>query len=339
MSDGEISLTADGVASYLRCPRRYEFAHVDGLAGDGDESPTAERLAVLRAAICDALRTGAADPDDLEAAALERLGALWAEHEERVHSRAQRRHERRVLEATVRAYVDAVGDDHAPGAAALRSKTDAAVLGPSLPVHSRVALPELEARATVAAPIDYAYASGSSLVGVRFVPTARPLGLLRYRDEWEGDVADRFAAHFDPAAEAFEPDLVGALFETAVVLDGLRALRDRLELSSLRTCRYVQLPLAERSALAVNWMRETVETTVEPIDLTDPFLDHHTFGMTHEHRNRAVERRLAEVVRGIVAGRFEPGERLDSIVENACPNCAYTVCCEEYIATEVRFDG
>ncbi|WP_255168777.1 PD-(D/E)XK nuclease family protein [Natrononativus amylolyticus] len=339
MSDRTLALSVDGIRSYLRCPRRYEFAHVDGLEGEADDPTTEGRLEVLRRAICDGLRADS-DADALETAILERLGELWADHDERLHSRTQRRHERRVLEATARAYVEAVGATHAAGIDALGSDAPAAeFVGPHLPLTGSVALPEREARASIEAPVDYVSADGSSLVGVRFVPTLRPLGLLRYRDRWEGDVADLFAAHFDPERDEFAPGLVGGLFETSVALEGLRALRDELDLTGYRTCRYVQIPLADRSRVTVNWMRDAVEASLEPCDLTDVFLDHQTFGMTHQHRNGAVESRLADTVSAIARGAFDPASRWETIAEHACPDCAYAVCCGPRVAAEVRFDG
>lgn len=351
------AITVDGLSDYLRCPRRYEFAHVTGLEAD-DESPTEARVDLVRRAICDALRAGKTDPGALEAVARDRLGARWADHDERFHSLAQRRHERRVLEATIDAYVDAAGADHARGLEALRAEApEGTLVGPNRRVSSTVRLPELEAgdaatsdgaggttdpeTATVSATVDYVYASGSELVGVRLVPTLSRLGPLRYRSSWEGDVAALFAEHFDPAADRFEPGPVAALFETAVVLDGLRTVCDRLGLEG-RTVRYLQIPLAERSRTSINWVRGTVETSLEPVDVTDVFVDHHAFGMTHERRNPAVRERLARVVRRIVAERFdptEPAERWERVTEEVCPTCEYTVCCGEYVAEEVRFDG
>ncbi|AEH38414.1 hypothetical protein [Halopiger xanaduensis] len=356
-------LSADGIRTYLRCPRRYEFAHVHEFDGDEDDAAaaTADRIDLLRRALCTALErveiddggdSGSGTNDDaadaLEDVALDRLATLWNEHDERFHSREQRRHERRVLEATVTAYVEAVGADHAAGVGQLLRTSDGSasaddLLGPDIRLSSDVT-PDLDGtldggpdEVTVGVAVDYVYGDGSSVVGVRFVPTVRPLGLLRYRSDWER-VAELFVDHFDPEAEAFEPGSVGALFETAVVLDGLRNLCDRLGLED-RTCRYVQIPLADRSGTSVNWVRGTVETDLEPVDLTDVYIDHLTYGRTHEHRNETVDNRLASVVGRIVAGGFDPSDRWEQVAEHACPDCAYTVCCGEYIAEEVRFDG
>ncbi|MFC6716837.1 hypothetical protein ACFQGT_16710 [Natrialbaceae archaeon GCM10025810] len=343
------AITVDGLATYLRCPRRYEFAHVHGLEGK-DESPTEARVDLVRRAICDALRTGETGADALEEAARDRLGTLWADHDERFHSLAQRRHERRVLEATVSAYVEAAGADHASGLEALRADAPGGThVGPNRRVSSTIRLPENDGggpdlgpeAVTIDASIDYAYANGSELVGVRLEPTLAGLGPIRYRSSWEGAVEELFDEHFDPADDRFEPGPVAALFETSVVLDGLRTLRDRLDLEG-RTCRYLRIPLAERSRTSINWVRGTVETSLEPVDVTDAFVDHHAFGMTHERRNPAVRERLARVVRRIVAERFDPTEpagRWDRVSDRACPNCEYTVCCGEYVAEEVRFDG
>lgn len=334
-----LTLTADGLETYLHCPRRYEFARVHELADDEDDPPEERRLDLCRQAICDALRTGHTDADTLETAALERFATLWDDRGERYHSFAQRQHERRVLEATIRAYVEAFGADHASGLDDLQSDADdGELIGPELPLSSPVRLPERETIAEVDAAVDYVVGSGSTLTGVRFVPTLAPLGLLRYRDEWEGAVADLFENHFDSDEETFEPGPVGALLETAVVLDGLRDLRDRLGLGD-RQCRYLYVPLADQSNTTVNWIRESIETSVDSVDLTDVFLDHHTYGMTLEHRNSAVEERLADVVGRIVDGRFEPDRQWEQISTQSCGECAYTVCCQEYVSSEVAFDG
>jgi len=330
------ALTVDGLRTYLHCPRRYELAYVHDLEGSDDDT-VVDRIALLRATICDALRHGETDPDALESVAHDRLATRWADYDEPFHSVAQRRHERRVLEATLAAYVERVGVDHAAGVERLDAETARGeLIGPELPLSSTVSMsdPAVEIDATV----DYVYGDGSSLVGVRFVPTLAPLGWLRYRSDWEGDVAERFIDHFDDESNVFEPGPVGALFETAVVLDGLRNLRDRLGLGE-RTCRYVQIPLADRSGVTVNWVQETVETTLEIADLTEVYVDHHTFGMTHDHRNTTVDDRLAAVVADLRSGPFDPTERWDQIATHACPDCEYTVCCQEYVAEEVRFDG
>ncbi|QSX00005.1 PD-(D/E)XK nuclease family protein [Haloterrigena alkaliphila] len=333
------ALSVDGLATALHCPRRFEFAHVDGLEGDGDDGPTADRVALLRTAICDALRRGETDREALVEAARGRLEALWADHDERFHSRTQRRHELRVLEATLEAYVDRVGVEHAAGIERLAD--DAAggeLIGPELPVSSTVSLPDRDETVEIDAAVDYVYADGQSVVGVRFVPTLAPLGLLRYRSDWEGAVAEAFTDHFDTATDGFDPTLVGALFETAVVIDGLRARCERLGLED-RTCRYVQIPLADRSSTAVNWVRETVEASLETVDLTETYIDHHTYGMTHEHRNRTVDDRLAAVVGDLLAAEYDPTNRWTQISSEVCPDCEYAVCCQDYIAAEVRFDG
>ncbi|WP_440763641.1 hypothetical protein [Natronorubrum sp. DTA7] len=346
------SLDVDGLVTYLHCPRRYEFAHVDGLEGSNDETTIDDRIDLLRTAICDALRRGETDREALGDVAQDRLEALWTDHDERFHSRTQRRHERRVLEATLEAYVETVGVDHAAGVERLTAEaTDGELIGPDLPLSSTVSLPEPESEArpkpetegdagsvTIDASVDYIYADGRSIVGVRFVPTLRPLGLLRYRSDWERGIAERFTDHFDPDAGVFDPSFVASLFETAVIIDGLRTRCQQLGLED-RTCRYVQIPLAERSGTAINWVRETVETSLEAKDLTDGYIDHHTYGMTHEHRNRTVDDRLADVVSEIAGGAFDPTDRWDDISSDACPDCGYTVCCQDYIAEEVRFDG
>ncbi|PCR91282.1 PD-(D/E)XK nuclease family protein [Natrinema ejinorense] len=350
MTDGTTtaeSLSVEGLRSALHCPRRYELAHVHGIEDD-EEDAVGDRVALLRTAICDALRSGETDREELETVARDRLSTLWTDHEEPFHSRAQRRHERRVLEATLAAYVERVGGEHAGGIERLAADaTRDELIGPELPLSSTLELPEPAGGAdpdseretvTIDATVDYVYDDGSSIVGVRFVPTLAPLGPLRYRSEWEGDVAERFTDHFDTDSDTFEPDPVGSLFETAVVLDGLRTRRDRLELGD-RTCRYVQIPLADRSGTAVNWVRETVETNLEVVDLTDVYVDHHTYGMTHDHRNGTVDDRLGRVASGLLSGPFDPSDRWDRIAEHACPTCDYTVCCQDYIAGEVRFDG
>ncbi len=348
MSDADSvpTLSADGLRTGLRCPRQYEFAHVHDL--EGEAAAVDGRVDLLRTALCDALRSGETDGEALEGLAEDRLATLWADHDERFHSATQRRHERRVLEATAAAYVEAVGVDHAAGIERLAAAAiGGELVGPGLPLSSTVDLSGADRgdgpasapeSVRIDATVDYVTGDGSSLVGVRFVPTVAPLGLLRYRSDWAGDVAALFTDHFDPESAAFDPAPVGALLETAVVLDGLRGLRDRLELGD-RTCRYVQVPLADRSGTAVNWVRDDVETSLEIVDLTDVYVDHHTYGMTHEHRNATVDDRLASVAAALVSGPYDPEERWAAIEDHACPTCDYAVCCQDYIAREVGFDG
>lgn len=329
-------VAAEDLETYLRCPRRYEFAHVQGLEVDED-APERRRLEPIRAAICGALHSGRTEPDDLEDAGLERLEERWADYDERFHSSEQREHERRVLEAAVSAYVETVGPDHAAGIASLQAETDGAVVGPGLPLSASIDCAD-EVAVEATATVDYLYGDGSSLVGVRFVPTTASLGLLRYRSAWEGDVASLFVEHFDPDADRFEPGPVAALFETAIVLEGLRELREHLALPH-RTCRYVQIPLVDRSSVRVDWVRGTVEAGVDPVDLTDVYVDQQTFRKTHQHRNETVDARLARTLSALSAGEFGLGSRRERIVESACPSCAYAVCCEDHLEREVRFSG
>jgi len=171
-----------------------------------------------------------------------------------------------VLEATLSAYLERVGVDHAAGIARLDAEAARGeLIGPGLPAleYDRA----IDADGRLGRGNDRH--RGGLRLRRRLVDRRRPvrsdartLGLLRYRSDWAGDVEDLFTGHFDTESATFEPDPVGALFETAVVLDGLRDLRDRLELGD-RTCRYVQIPLADRSGTAVNWVRETVETNLK----------------------------------------------------------------------------
>ncbi|WP_293028155.1 PD-(D/E)XK nuclease family protein [Natronococcus sp.] len=332
------TLTADGLETYLHCPRRYEFEHVHGLEGENDDSSRA-RVDLLREAICAALRSGATDRDRLEEIAGERLSELWTGHDEPFHSRTQRNHERAVLDAVLEAYLEEVGADHASGIDRLEAPASE-LIGPALPLASERSLPAEDGsdRVRIDAAVDYVTLAESSLVGVSFVPTLSPLGLLRYRSDWEGDVAALFVDHFDAGAETFEPRAAGALLETSVVVDGLRRLRERLDLEE-KTCRYVQIPLADRYRTAVNWVQNTVDATVEPIDLTDVYLDHHTYAMTHEHRNETVDSRLVDVASDVLAESFDPTPRWDEIAPESCPGCDYAVGCQDRLAAEVRFDG
>jgi hypothetical protein len=332
------TLTADGLETYLHCPRRYEFAHVHGLEAEDDDA-SRDRVALLREAICAALRSGATDRERLEEIAAERLSELWAGHDEPFHSRIQRNHERAVLEAVLEAYLEAVGIDHAAGIERLEGSASELV-GPALPLASARSLSAEDGpdRVRIDAEVDYVTLGGSSLIGVSFVPTLAPLGLLRYRSDWEGDVAALFVDHFDGGSDVFEPRAVGALFETSVVVDGLRRLRERLDLEA-KTCRYVQVPLADRNRTAVNWVQDTVDATVEPTDLTDVYIDHHTYAMTHEHRNETVDSRLVDVASDVLAGSFDPTPRWDEIASESCPDCEYAVGCQDRLAAEVRFDG
>lgn len=188
------------------------------------------------------------------------------------------------------------------------------------------------------ATVDYVTTDGTDLVGVRFVPTASSLGPIRYRSRWDDDLLKLVEEHLEPDDEAFHPGPVAALFETAVVLEGLRGLRDRLGLPD-RPCRYVQIPVADRWNSSVDWISGSVETTLEAVDLTDVYVDERDYAMAHERRNRAVDDRVAEFAATVLTGDHDPRERWPSIERHACPDCSYAVCCPEYVASEVRFDG
>ncbi len=360
----ERTLSVDALQTALHCPRQYEFEHVQGLAAEREPSPADRRCALLGPAICAGLRGDSdsgsesepesetdtdSDPtaDRLEAAIRDELRTRWddpdRDRDQWFHSHAQRDHERRVLEATVESYVESVGTAHATG---IRTLTDA--IG-SKPVGPGLSLPSSRWRSdqgvTLEATVDYVTLGGidgsnDHLTAVRFVPTTAPLGLLRYRPRWEGDVQACFEDHFDPDEERFEPAVVASLLETAVVLDGLRERRDQWGLPD-RHCRYVQIPVADRSSTSVNWIRNRVETTIEPVDLTSVYADDHTVGRTFQHRNATVERRIGAVLEGLETDGFEPRatERWEAIRTHVCGDCAYTVCCQDYLAEEVRFDG
>ncbi len=334
-------LSIEGVQTALSCPRKYEFAHVDGLEPDADGHDAATHVDLLGRSICAALWRGESDTDGVLEVATDRLASLWADHDERYHSLAQREHERTVLEATLRAYAEEF-PSHAAGYQRLAADVDSDLLGPDLRLSRSVSVENADESADetsvhVDATVDYVFREGPSLVAVKFVPTLSSLGLLRYRSEWSGDVETQFRDHFDSDSDTFEPGLVGALFETSVVLAGLRDTRDRLGLEG--RCRYVQLPLADRSQTAVNWIRGTAEMGLEACDLTDRYVDEISYAMSHEHRNETVDSQLAGVVGRLIRGEYAPGDRWTQIADAVCPRCDYAVCCPEYVADEVRFDG
>ncbi len=328
---GDQRLPIEGGRAYLHCPRRFQFAHIDDL--DPDERVQDDRLGLLRRALCEALRHGSS----LAARARSSLAKDWTEQQLGLHSTAQRAHERRRLEAVVGAYVEAVGGAHAEALSATRAGgVKGELVGPDLPLEATFE------SVTITAPVDYAFRSGSTLTGVRFLASPATLGSLRYDDEWDGQVARRFTEHTDQDSDQTHPEFVGHLLETAAVLEGLRALRDHLELESVRTCRYVVIPLLDRSATTVDWMSETVETTVEPVDLTDRYIDHHTFARTHEHRNRAVDRYLRAIVADAVDGPYDPRTSPSTdwahIEAEACPECPFAICCGDRLESEVGID-
>ncbi|MFP8890017.1 hypothetical protein ACLI4U_09610 [Natrialbaceae archaeon A-CW2] len=356
---GQPTLTVEGMGAYLECPRKFQFAHERSLRSPPDDTAV-DRLELLRTAICDGFRWAATtddgatdDPEQLIRHIQNRFRTLWEGHTERFHSAVQRRHEHRVMEATLEAYVDHCGAEHLEGIASLSTQSTAReLIGPTLPVATTVQighnLPEeaseeesaldQHSTARLTAEIDYATVEGSTLVGVKLVPTPAHLGLLRYRNRWDGDVEQAFLDHFDSETETFDPGLVSSLFEISVVLGGLRTLRDQANLDSVRTCRYVQVPLVDRQNRTINRFRDQISVELESIDLTDRYLDHHTFGLTHEHRNRTVDDRLQTVARRAIDDEYEPVP-WELIRRESCSECPYTVCCSDYIEAEVRFDG
>ncbi|MCU4753042.1 PD-(D/E)XK nuclease family protein [Halobacteria archaeon AArc-curdl1] len=353
---GQPTLTVDGLAAYLECPRKFQFAHERSLRTPPDDTAV-DRLELLRIAICDGLRWAATtddaapdDPEQLIRRMQDRLRTLWEGHSERFHSAVQRRHERRVMEATIEAYVDHCGIDHLEGITSLSTQSTAReLIGPTLPVATTVQIghnvpdeeqsaPDHRSTARLTAEIDYATVDGSTIVGVKLLPTPAHLGLLRYRNRWDGDVEQEFRDHFDSESETFDPGLVSSLFEISVVLGGLRTLRDQLNLDSVRTCRYVQVPLLDRQDRTVNRFRDQISVDIESIDLTDRYLDHHTFGLTHEHRNRTVDDRLQTIAGRAIDAEYEPVP-WELIRRESCSDCPYSVCCSDYIEGEVRFDG
>jgi len=363
----ERTLSVDALRTALHCPRQYEFEHVQGLGAEEEPSPADRRCSLIAPAICAGLPGGNdsgleaesesgpetnTDPntdsdsnaDHLESAIRDELRTRWDDPDrdrdrtEWFHSHAQRDHERRVLEATVRSYVETVGTAHANGIRTLEAELGSEPVGPGLSLQS--SRWRSDQGVTLEATVDYVTLNESTdhLTAVRFVPTTAPLGLLRYRPRWEGDVQACFEDHFDPDEERFEPAVVASLIETAVVLDGLRERRDQWGLAD-RHCRYVQIPVADRSSTSVNWIRNRVETSIEPVDLTSVYADDHTVARTFQHRNATVERQVGSVLKALEADGFEPGERWETISSQVCGDCAYTVCCQDFLAHEVRFDG
>ncbi len=333
----------DDVRTYVHCPRRYQYAVVDGVTDD-TVAPRQARFEAVRTALRAAIRAGPVA--GLEERAVERLTAAWNRHTEDLHSPAQRAHERRVLEATIRAYAEAVGADHVRQLCETRTGgVGGELVGKDLRVWTMIGASSATDEAQrgpacrLETPLDYAFVENSTLVGVRFIPTPAPLSTLRYEPSWEGRIETAFDEHVDPDTDRFEPDLVATLLETSAVIDGLRRFRDRHDLETVRTCRYMQIPLFDSRAVTVNRIRDEVTTSVNPVDLTTSYLDHHTFGMTLEHRNAVVDRHLQAVLTAIVDGRYDPTDRWDRRKDETCPSCGYTVCCVDHITSEVRFDG
>lgn len=320
MTDNPIP--AEALRTYLACPRRYELQHRHGL--ERGERPDERHLSICRAAILAGLGAVA---DPLETAR-ERFDERWGDHEGAFHSSEQRAHARRVRWALVESYLTGHGRQVRAGIDDLPAAVSP--IAPSL--ETAISVPEGEP-CRVSLPVDALSIVDGDLVGIRFVRYRSRLGVLRYYDEWEGRVEERFRDHFDPGADQYDVATAATLLETAAVLEGLRdSAEDTL-------CRYVLVPLLDDGAVTVNVVDGGVEAAVEPVDCTAAYLDHATFGRTHEHRNDTVDRRLTRLVARIRDGLFDPSERWPTISDRECPRCSLSVCCEDHIAHEVAFDG
>ncbi|MDZ7731227.1 MAG: hypothetical protein U5K37_10335 [Natrialbaceae archaeon] len=324
-------ITAVAIRTYLACPRRYDLRHRQGLADR--QSPEATRLELCRTAITEAMQQGG-DPAGLVERGETALEREWADHDEQFHARAQRDHSRRVLAAGIKAHLESTGADHLSGLEALLDAgvSRQALVGPDLSLSGSVA------GTPVSAPVDYITADGRAVIAVRVIDTPTRLGAIRFERDWEDLIEPTVSGHFDPADPTHDVPTVGTLLETAVVLAGLRTWCADHELED-RLCRYCCVPVLTPWQREINWRRNTVTSTVSPVDCTESYIEEQALARTLEHRNDEIEAHLERIVGQISAGNFDPTDRWSTIESAECPGCPVAVGCQDAIAEEVRYDG
>lgn len=310
-------LTAQGLTTYLLCPRKYEFEYVAELTGDKRQDEDQFRQ-LLRKAICTGYteaRDAGVDPHD---AAVEALDAEWgvcagaAEH----HSSEQEITEKTRAQAGIEAYFDAVGTTHLD-----RIEQAAAICG------GQVIGPNLTLRATinghqVGANVDYIMADDSRIVGVHLTDT---LWGSRIPFKSKTDIAE---IHLDRGD--YKPNQGGTVLSTRITEEALNQYG------------------SDGTGVEMMYL-SVIETTFESADGCQAEIDRRWMGRYLFGTRGTIDDAIAWIGENIDDEIHSPEEVFDEqdhwdgsfkqVVENSCRYCSHSAGCQEAIRREVMFDA
>lgn len=307
---------AQGLTTFLVCPRKYEFEHVTELTGDTrQERDRFQQL--LRKAICTGYskaRSNGVDPRD---GALEALGVAWDLYTDAVdlHSSEQESTEKTRAEAGIDAYFDAVGTTHLEQIEQAAAICGSPVVGPDITLTATINGNE------VGTDVDYIIAADSQIVGVRITDT-----LWGSRVPWENktEIAKNHLESGD-----YKPEQVGTVLSARITEEALN------QYGSDGTG-------AELMYFSV------METTFESADGCDAEIDYRRMGGYLSDTRETIDEAIAWMSENIADETYSPEEVFNEqdhwdgsfrqVVENTCQDCSHAAGCEEAVSREVMFD-
>lgn len=290
------------LASYVECPRKYDFEYDQGIETPPDGERFRNRGLAYHIAIeetCDA--TDETDSDsEIAARALERFEEAW-NHESspsEYETRAHYRYDRHLSRAGVESYfVDGPGPEHARNSVATKLSVETE--------HKRV---------NVAGRIDNVVRTEDGLLLVDYVSSLNNVVSSRTVGKLEDHLGGK----------AYRPKLVKSAIQAAVYLEGIR---DTKYFEKGMDTEFVYYALLhERDSTATDDGIQP-EVAGKYRNVTNLCLDKHG----------TIWQLVREAYQGIRAMSYEPN-RWPAIYENSCDNCSFMQMCPEYLSEEVKIE-
>lgn len=302
VSDADRTVSPSQLATYVECPRRYEYQHDQGIESPPDGERYKNRGIAYHetiAAVCDKTSDGDSKEAVL-ARAREAFEETWYREcsPEDYRTRSHYEYDRQLTRSGIEAYFeDGPGVEHAKDSLA----TELAV--------------ETEYKRThVGGRID------------NVVKTDEGLALIDYKGNLRNIITSRTSKHLGKHldGETYRPKLVKSAMQAAVYLEGVRETalyEDGMDVS------FVYYGILDD--------HDTVSTTdgVAPKvagqerDVTNVCMDNHG----------TIWQLIREAYQGILAWNFDP-EPWPEIYQSACDDCPYEEMCPDFLGEEVKVE-
>lgn len=306
----------DELATYLACPRQYEFTYVTELAGD-ERRTRDEFRRLLRTAITtglDAALDSSADPRDTAVSALDSEWDAYRDSTEH-HSAHQETTEKNRARAAIDAYFDTVGEEHLAGIERAADLCDIPIVGPDIELSATIDGYPL----TV--DVDYVMVDAGRVAGVRLTDSMWGSWV-----PWASST-DIVMEHFTQAE--YRPRQVGTVFAARVAEEALNRFGG-------------DGTGAELAYLGV------METTFETDDGCEAELELRWMGDYLEDARSDVDDALAWLCSNLGDELYSPEAVFDEqdhwngsfelVLEHECRRCSYASGCQEAIRQDVMFN-
>lgn len=304
------------LATYLACPRQYEFEFISELKGN-ERRNQEEFRQMLRDSICTGLAFGLNSEEDPHEVAQSSLDSHWDSYVDDIdyHSDHQVAMEKNRAEAAVAAYFDSVGEVHLDRIEQADDQYDIQVVGPDISLTSSINGQQL------LVDVDYLMADSHRVTAVRLSDTN-----WGSRIPWENKT-EVVADHINDGE--YRPRMVGTVFGARVVEEALDALGG-------------DGTVGEMQYLSV------METTFESAEGCEAQIDTRPMRPYLEDSRRDIDDAISWLCSNMGDTEYWPKAVFDEqdywsgsfeqVVENECRYCSYVSGCQETIRREVQFN-